>query len=213
MKRFLVLATVLVIVAAAVALGALYRQAGEREEIESAAESTAEKRLADLKKERPDEFEGPEGEAAAERYLAQFRREERFNALLEREAEAKGVKVSDSDVDELLGQVKSSFADARQFLTSLKEQGTTLAEYRLQIEENLLKQKLMEKVTAGVKVTAAEVREYYDANLGRFTDPADLSRKTSFKQVSEMIESELLSEKKSERFQQYIQGLWDELGE
>ena len=132
---------------------------------------------------------------------------------MEREAESKGVKVSDSDVDELLGQVKNSFTDARQFLTSLKEQGVTLAEYRLQIEENILKQRLMEKVTAGVKVTAAEVREYYDANLGRFTDAADPSKKSPFEKVSEMIESELLSEKKSERFQRYIQGLWDELGE
>ncbi len=213
MRKILVLATVLVVVAAAFALGTLYRQAGEIEEIEMASSSLAEKRLADLKKERPAEFNGPEGEAAAERYLAQFRREERFNALLEREAESKGVKVSDSDVEELLGQVKNSFTDAKQFLISLKEQGVTLAEYRLQIEENILKQRLMEKVTAGVKVTAAEVREYYDANLGRFTDAADPSKKTSFEKVSKMIESELLSEKRSERFQQYIQGLWDELGE
>ncbi len=213
MKKIFVLATVLLVVAAAFALGTLYRQAGESEEIEVASSSRAEKRLADLKKERPAEFDGPEGEAAAERYLAQFRQEERFNALLEREAESKGVKVSDSDVDELLGQVKSSFTDARQFLKSLKEQGVTLAEYRLQIEENILKQRLMEKVTAGVKVTAVEVQEYYDSNLGRFTDAADPSKATPFEKVSEMIERELLSEKKSERFQQYIQGLWDELGE
>jgi len=213
MKKIFVLATVLVVVVAAIALGVLNRQAGEMEEVEVAAMSTAESRLADLKKERPDEFEGSEGEAASERYLEQFRREERFNALLEREAKANSIEVTNSDVDELIGRVKSSFGDTRQFLASLKEQGTTLAEYRRQIEENLLKQRLMEKVTSGVKVTAADVREYYDANLGRFADPADPSETKSFENVSGMIESELLSEKKSEQFQQYIQGLWDELGE
>lgn len=213
MKKLLVLITILVVAVVAFGLGTLSRQDEERKEVEVVAASTAEKRLADLKKKRPSEFEGPEGEAASERYLEQFRREERFEALLEREAKAKGVRVADSDIDELLGQVRGSFADTKQFLTSLKEQGTTLAEYRRRIEENLLKQKLMEKVTTGVKVTAAEVREYYDTNLGRFTDPADPAKTTPFKKVSELIESELLSEKKSERFQQYIQGLWDELGE
>lgn len=213
MKRILLLATVVVMIGVTIALGALYRQAGERQDIEVSARSNAEKRLADLKKRRPGEFEGAEGEAASERYLAQFSREERFEALLEREAKSKGVRVTDSEVDELLGKVKSSFTDTKQFLASLRARGTSLAEYRHQIEENLLKQELMEKVTAGVKVTAAEVREYYDANLARFSDPAEPDKVTPLEQVSTVIESELLSEKKSERFQQYVQGLWDELGE
>jgi hypothetical protein len=164
MRRLSAILILLAVVSAVVALGSVYRQAADRTDIESAAELAAKKRLDTLKKERPAEFRGADGDAAAESYLAKFEQEERFSELLRREARERGVKVADSEVDAALSKVKGAYEDTRQFLAAVERRGETLEEYRRTIERQLLERKLMEKVTAGLqpKEKAEKFRRYIE---------------------------------------------------
>ena len=87
-----------------------------------------------------------------------------------------GVKVSDADVDKgLAGLIKQQFKDDRKkFDAYLKTNGYTLAQFRSGERTQLLGARLVKALTKGEKVTAAEVKAYYDKNKSAapYTTPA-----------------------------------------
>src|SRR3954452_7879917 len=92
---------------------------------------------------------------------------------LDKEAAAQGVKVSDSDaqksIDDLKKQQFKKEADYQKFLAS---SGLTNADVVFQQRTSLLEQKLTQKVTKGKdKVTDAQVAAYYNKNKSRFATP------------------------------------------
>ena len=73
------------------------------------------------------------------------------------------IDVSDKEIDERLKQVKQQYfgGNDAQFQKNLKQQGLTLEQVRNEIENQLISEKIYEKVTEGVKVTDAEISDYY----------------------------------------------------
>lgn len=94
-------------------------------------------------------------------------------AEFEQRAKDLGVSVSDKQIDARLKQVeKQQFGgSASKFATSLKAQGVTLTQYRDYIQQQLLSQAVYKKITGGVKVTDADLRQYYAQHKSQYTQP------------------------------------------
>ena len=79
-------------------------------------------------------------------------------------AEDLDLKVSDKELDERLKQVKQQYfgGDETKFKANLKAQGLTESDVRLEIENQLISEKIYAKVTEDVKVTDDEITTYYN---------------------------------------------------
>jgi foldase protein PrsA len=89
-------------------------------------------------------------------------------------AEDMGIKISDKDVDARLAKLKKQFfgGDEKKYQKSLKAQHITEAQVRHDIKNQLVSERIYQKVTGSVKVSDEEVRKYYDAHKAQFTTPA-----------------------------------------
>jgi len=104
----------------------------------------------------------------------------------EQEAAKLGVKVSDSDVQKRLDQIKQQFyasqttsgkkpskeAIEKRYQQALKDQGFTDAEVRQGIKITLFREKVQQKVTEGTKVSDSEIKDYYDKHKQQYATPA-----------------------------------------
>src|SRR5829696_566185 len=79
-------------------------------------------------------------------------------------AEDLDVEVSDKEVDQRLQQVKMQYFGGKQeeFEKNLKQQGLTEEQVRSEIKNQLVSEKIYEKVTEGVKVDDAAIAKYYN---------------------------------------------------
>jgi len=98
------------------------------------------------------------------------------NAEFESEAGKLGVKVSDKDVQSQLDQVKKQYfgGDDKRYQQELKKQGYTDAAVRNQIRNQLLAQRLFDKVTASVKASNKDVHAYYLAHKDQYPPTRDV---------------------------------------
>lgn len=89
--------------------------------------------------------------------------------LLQR-AEGLGLMAVDSEVDARLEEYRAPFPDDEDFERSLAERQMTLQELREEIRRSLTIEKLFNKeISSRVKVTEAELKEYYEQNKAQFT--------------------------------------------
>lgn len=89
-----------------------------------------------------------------------------FNELINRNllldmADKLKIKVSKSEVDAQMDQIKAAFPNKEQFKSALLSQGYTTKTLEHEIKENLILQKTSEAITQGVQITPEEVNEYY----------------------------------------------------
>lgn len=94
-------------------------------------------------------------------------------AEVSEQAESMGVDISDDKVDKEIERYKKQFyggSDAR-YEKAVKQQGLTDAQARDAIRENLISQALFKKVTADVKVTDADIQEYYSTHKTQYVQP------------------------------------------
>jgi parvulin-like peptidyl-prolyl isomerase len=93
----------------------------------------------------------------------------------ERESKAKdmGVKVSNSDVDKRLQQIKKQYfgGSEKKYQQQLKKQGLTDAQVRRDIRGQLLSEKVFNDVTNDVKVSSGEVHDYYVQHPQLYAQP------------------------------------------
>jgi foldase protein PrsA len=91
----------------------------------------------------------------------------------EKEANELGVKVTDSQIDSRIAQLKKQFFknDQKTFIKGLSQQGYTVDSFKTDVRAQLVSEKLYEEVTGGVKVTAADVQSQYQKNKEQYTTP------------------------------------------
>ncbi|MDQ3380727.1 MAG: peptidylprolyl isomerase [Actinomycetota bacterium] len=106
----------------------------------------------------------------------------------EKEAAARGITVSEKDVDDEVQEfLKTRFDGKRSaFLKALKEQGFTEEALRDTLRTSVLSQKLFDDVTKDVKVEGVEILAYYQQNQAQYGTPE-----------SRDVRHILISEKKS----------------
>jgi foldase protein PrsA len=92
---------------------------------------------------------------------------------IEQETDKQKVAVSDKDVQKQIdAAVKQAFQNPADFQKFLQRSGLTQADVFYQQRNQLLQQKLTEKVTkAKGKVTDAQIQAYYDKNKAKFATP------------------------------------------
>ena len=85
-----------------------------------------------------------------------------------------GIVVSDAEVDARIQQIiKEYFGGSHaKFEAQLKKQGLTDADVRDEIRAQLISERIYEKVSAGITVSAADVSAYYAKHKAQYTQPA-----------------------------------------
>jgi foldase protein PrsA len=103
----------------------------------------------------------------------------------EQEAGKMGIKVSDTDVQARLDQIKKQFYASqsggkpaskeqieKRYQQALKQQGFTDEEVRKGIRITLFRERVQKKVTEGIKVSDDDVKSYYDKHKQQYETPA-----------------------------------------
>ena len=95
-------------------------------------------------------------------------------AEFQQEAQKLGISVTPADVDSKLTALKKQYykGDEKKYEADLKKTGLTDAQFRQQLQEKLLENKIYTKVTAGATPTKAAIAAYYAANLTQFQQAA-----------------------------------------
>lgn len=149
-----------------------------------------------LKKQYPQMFQGPDGEGR----LLDFKKrllENLINQKLVLQA-AKDMKVivSDTEIKNQVTQLQSSFKTKEEFEAALKNAGMSLEGLEGQIRDQILNQKLVDKLGKAAATPAeADIKRYYDSNKEQFKEKA--AKRTShilFKETDKATAVKVLAE-------------------
>jgi hypothetical protein len=126
--------------------------------------------------------------------------------LLDATAQAKGMSVTDAEVDKELSTLIDSFGGEDAFQKQLQATGLTRDELRDNMRNELLIQKLVNAETnvKDVTVSDEEIATAYTAAISSAPEGQDIP---PLDQVKEMIRSQLLQQKSSAIVQEYIDKL------
>jgi len=93
---------------------------------------------------------------------------------LQQKADDMGVKISDADVDARLKQIKQQYfgGSDKKYQAQLKAQGLTEPQIKQDLYAQILSEKLYNKVTASVKVTDADIQQYYNQHKSDYQQAA-----------------------------------------
>ena len=91
----------------------------------------------------------------------------------EQEAEDLGVEVTEKQVDARLVQIQKQYfnGDKKKYEAQLKEQGLTERQVRNDLRAQIISEKLFAQVTKEVKVTDAQISDYYEKNKAQYSQP------------------------------------------
>ena len=95
------------------------------------------------------------------------------NAEVAEQAESMGIEIGDDKVDKEIARYKKQFyggSDER-FAKAIKQQGLTEEQAREQIKTQLISQAVFKKVTGDVKVSDADIQEYYSSHKTQYVQP------------------------------------------
>lgn len=110
-------------------------------------------------------FQGKDGERAKREYRNKILDYLINEQLVRQEAVKQKIAVSDKEVDARFNSmVKASKKSLKDIEKILKDQGTSVAEFKDGLKTQMIAQKLFQKVTTGIKVTDAQVKDYYEKN-------------------------------------------------
>jgi parvulin-like peptidyl-prolyl isomerase len=93
------------------------------------------------------------------------------------EADKLGIKVTDGQIAKKIADVKKQYFSGSQakFEKGLADQGYTEVTLREDIRSQLLTEGIYKKITADVKVTDADLKDYYEKNKANYTVPESRS--------------------------------------
>jgi foldase protein PrsA len=90
--------------------------------------------------------------------------------VLTPEASARGIEVTDDEVQAQLDDIKGEFASESAFEEALKEQGLTLPQLEQLIADRALEEKLRAEVTADLAPSDDEIEAFYSENIEQFQE-------------------------------------------
>ncbi len=135
--------------------------------------SKVEARLDQVERINGNIFRGKNGERTKREYTNKILDFLISEQLIRQEAAKQKIEVSDKEVDARFEQVvKASKKSLKEVEKILKDQGLSIEEYKDNMKTQLIAQKLFQKVSGGVKVTDAQVKDYYEKNKDtEFNEP------------------------------------------
>jgi parvulin-like peptidyl-prolyl isomerase len=110
------------------------------------------------------EYEQLKGQAVT--YLVQ-------RAEYAQEADAMGIKISDSDIDKRIEQLKKQYYgnDEAKYEKTLKQQGLTPDQAREEVRASLIAEAVFKKVTDKVNVSKSDIKAYYHSHKSQYVQP------------------------------------------
>ncbi|WP_293445516.1 peptidylprolyl isomerase [Persephonella sp.] len=93
--------------------------------------------------------------------------------LLYYEAQKKGIKIPEKQVDDLIDQLAKKYKSKENLEKLLKQTGVTLDQFRLELKKRLAIDKLLSKYVT-VNITEKDLKEYYEKNKYKFKEPPAL---------------------------------------
>lgn len=94
------------------------------------------------------------------------------NQILLAHAAHSRISVSEGEVDNRLAELRSPYGSEEKFDAKLKQEGITLSEYRQEIHDNLIINKLINKeIKSRISVSDEDIRAYYEQNKASFDVP------------------------------------------
>lgn len=126
--------------------------------------------------------------------------------LLMQQAEEKGYKATDDEINKQLDEVKKQYKDEKQFEDAMKKAGFTMDELKTQIAENIKYTNYVEKEIKVDEVTEDEMKKFYDQYASQQgQDQAKDAPK--FEDVKPQIKTQLEQQKKQEKLVQHVEDL------
>ena len=125
--------------------------------------------------------------------------------LLLQEADKKGYKVSEADINKQLDEIKKQFKTEKEFEAALKKSGMDMKTLETQIADDIkLKQYVEKEVPAG-EITDEEIQKTYDqyAEQGKSTG----QEVPKLEEVKPQIEQSLQQQKQQEKLAQQVEEL------
>jgi parvulin-like peptidyl-prolyl isomerase len=89
------------------------------------------------------------------------------------EADAMGIKISDSDVDKRIEQLKKQYyaGSESKYEKTLKQQGLTQDQAKEEVRASLIAEAVFKKVTDKVNVSQKDIKAYYDSHKSQYVQP------------------------------------------
>lgn len=130
--------------------------------------------LTKIKNQQPQAFKGAKGKQLQASFRTRIL-DALINAeLVKQEAERRGFKASAAEVKVKMDQVRKFFGTKAKLDKALKGEGMTQAEYEQKVKDQIMSEKLVEKVTGGLTVGDAEIDDYYKKHKAEFKLPAQI---------------------------------------
>lgn len=133
--------------------------------------------------------------------------------IVEQGAASLGVEVTDIDVSLYIADLEESYGGREAFLEELAESGTTYAEARKGVRESLLGEEVYNAVVEDVKVTAAQVRDFWEENKAALVAQAEENgRDATFTSLKKEIRNGLLEAARAREWQAWLAATAEKLG-
>jgi hypothetical protein len=90
------------------------------------------------------------------------------------EAKKEGIVVTDADVTKRLNQIKKQFfkGSEKEYKAQLKKAKLTEDSFRADIRQQILEERLYNKITKDVKVPESQIKAYYQSHISSYEQPA-----------------------------------------
>lgn len=134
--------------------------------------SEIDKQMEQIKQQYGDMFKNADGEARMLDFRQRLLDNAINNVLIRQAAEDEGVSVTDADIEKKITELKGNFANQEAFEAALEKAGVDIETLRTQLRDQLVTNKLVEKLTNDIKVSDAEIKDYYDKNEKQFVEKA-----------------------------------------
>jgi peptidyl-prolyl cis-trans isomerase C len=89
-------------------------------------------------------------------------------SLIAQKAKAEGVKVEPAELDAKLAEHKGRFGSDKAFQSFLERTSQSEADVKVDLEKNLLRDKLFAKLLSGAEPTEADAQKYYEENKDKY---------------------------------------------
>jgi hypothetical protein len=131
--------------------------------------------------------------------------------LLLQEAENKGYKATDEEVNKKLKETKKQFKTDKQFKAALKDAGLTQSQLKSELADSIKYQQYVDKDIQTPEVTDKEIQDYYDQFAKQSQSQAsggkEQSQMPKLEYVKPQIKQQLEQQKKQEALEKKVEEL------
>ena len=90
-----------------------------------------------------------------------------IQTLLEQEANARGIKVTNKEVDEAINKIIDKVGGKQNLSAMLKQNNVSISQFKKDVK-NQVKMEKLAKTTKNVNISDKEVKDFYDKNIDKF---------------------------------------------